>query len=770
MWKVLKKVILLSVLPALFAGMPAEAGGKLAEYGVTLPEAPTAAEQFAARELATYLRRVTGGAIPVDSGAEQVIRLRFDASFAPEEWSICSDGGDVEIIGGRPRGVLYGAYDFLERFAGVRFFAPDCEAVPDNPGAALPDEIDIRRKPAFDLREMYDTHRWHLTAEQLDQLYLFQTRLRGKHLSENPELGFYASYGSPRGAHSIFNYIEDMVESHPEYLSLDKAGSRMISTDNVGPGQVCFSAPEVRRHFIRKLRSYIQSDRAKAKENGSPYPRYYDISVNDNSDSCSCPACVAFAEKNSGTDLAVDFINQIAAAIEAEYPDVAVSTLAYGFCVEPSGAEGIRVADNVVVRVAQLGPEVRTSDTARDTLRALSHPNNRASLTALENWAKQANQLGIWDYWVLFEDGTSPYLMVHNLAENLRTFQTLGVRTLFVETECERCYYRSFHDLRNYCAYKLMDDPSLDVELLAEDFIRNYYGPAAEPMSRYRSYLETRMTEEKEFLGKVYATGRSYLDAQFFIDTEAMLAEAETLTAGQPEFFTRVRIERQPVDYIALKKFNEFADSGYPLSKEQLAERLLDATRRFCEKYYPREADLRTSFMASEIEANLSAPPLPEQFQNKSITDFCFTSPQAGEYVSKVVEPDAAAGVAAVPELRHYTEKELHEKPITFGIYDRDRGETKFSVVVPREETPTDEKYHWYHIGRLKLGKMYFVFAHWTWQVGQRIDGARRAAAPNAWYDVYISIKVQGPAYVPGSTKENAFFVDRVIVEYLGEL
>ena len=49
-------------------------------------------------------------------------------------------------------------------------------------------------------------------------------------------------------------------------------------------------------------------------------------------------------------------------------------------------------------------------------------------------------------------------------------------------------------------------------------------------------------------------------------------------------------------------------------------------------------------------------------------------------------------------------------------------------------------------------------------------DEAYRATSPNASYDVYISIKVQGPSYVPGSTREDAFLVDRVIVEYLGEL
>ena len=35
---------------------------------------------------------------------------------------------------------------------------------------------------------------------------------------------------------------------------------------------------------------------------------------------------------------------------------------------------------------------------------------------------------------------------------------------------------------------------------------------------------------------------------------------------------------------------------------------------------------------------------------------------------------------------------------------------------------------------------------------------------PDAKYNIYISVKLTGPDYVPGSKKENAMYVDRVIV------
>ena len=57
-------------------------------------------------------------------------------------------------------------------------------------------------------------------------------------------------------------------------------GKRIRSTGNSGPGQVCFSSLEVRKHFIRKLREYIKYDRKEAEQKNRHYPVFYDISVN----------------------------------------------------------------------------------------------------------------------------------------------------------------------------------------------------------------------------------------------------------------------------------------------------------------------------------------------------------------------------------------------------------------------------------------------------------------------------------------------------------
>ena len=43
-------------------------------------------------------------------------------------------------------------------------------------------------------------------------------------------------------------------------------------------------------------------------------------------------------------------------------------------------------------------------------------------------------------------------------------------------------------------------------------------------------------------------------------------------------------------------------------------------------------------------------------------------------------------------------------------------------------------------------------------------EEAKLPAVNPTWYDHYISLKVTGPAYVPGSTKENGLWVDRIVL------
>ncbi|MBU0607402.1 MAG: hypothetical protein KKI08_05920, partial [Armatimonadetes bacterium] len=109
-------------------------------YAIIAGANPIPAEQTAARELAEYLEKVTGAEFRTveETAAEKPVRAIYlgwtafaagegidCAKLGAEEWVIKTFGDSLVIAGGRPRGTLYGVYDFLENEAGVRWLDRD---------------------------------------------------------------------------------------------------------------------------------------------------------------------------------------------------------------------------------------------------------------------------------------------------------------------------------------------------------------------------------------------------------------------------------------------------------------------------------------------------------------------------------------------------------------------------------------------------------------------------------------------------------------------
>ncbi len=87
---------------------------------------------FAAGELQRYVEKVTGVELPLaDAANGPAVRLVIEGtSEERDRFRISADGDDLVISGANVRSVLYGVYSFLERFCGVRFYAPDFEVTP----------------------------------------------------------------------------------------------------------------------------------------------------------------------------------------------------------------------------------------------------------------------------------------------------------------------------------------------------------------------------------------------------------------------------------------------------------------------------------------------------------------------------------------------------------------------------------------------------------------------------------------------------------------
>ena len=363
-------------------------------YKIVIPDKKEIQDVFAAEELATYLNKVTKHKFPIIaesdfSGGNAVFvgstkRAEKTGRLAPDEFRIYLDGKNVIIAGSPWRGVLFGVYEFLERFAGVRFFTPECERIPFRKVLTVPDTTDIRHKSAFPYRFIYAGKRKNHTTG-------FFRKMRLSGWSAEKKYGSSARFGTDSHCHTYFKYSKDF----PREISwADSSGVRHI-VDTAFNGSICFSQPEVLRRMAERLKNNIANDRKKAKQLGLPPPEKYSVSQNDCDVACGCTECQKFIRKHGVSGLVIDFSNRLADIVCKDYPDINIIISAYFDSLNPPKT-AIRPHKNITVQVATY------TKTFRDHLRSIHDPVNKEYMALLTAWSKVADSISIWDYWRYF--------------------------------------------------------------------------------------------------------------------------------------------------------------------------------------------------------------------------------------------------------------------------------------------------------------------------------------------------------------------------------
>ena len=239
--------------------LPLGAGGK-AVLGIRTAPGATLAEQTAAQELSTYLGTVIGAVPAVAEEAAgpggpaiYVGATRFAvahgvdcAALGSEEWVIKTVDGSLVLAGGRPRGVLYAVYRFLEDQVGVHWWNPWEESVPATPNLSVGD-LDLRGKPVLAYRDIY------MLYGRDGGRFAARSRLnRDGDVRIGRATVAAATTARPTCTRSTTTCPKQYVGEHPEYFSL--ISSKRMAEQH----QLCLSNPALRDLFV-ELRAYIQS-------------------------------------------------------------------------------------------------------------------------------------------------------------------------------------------------------------------------------------------------------------------------------------------------------------------------------------------------------------------------------------------------------------------------------------------------------------------------------------------------------------------------------
>ena len=507
-------------------------------YSIIIPLEAIPSERYAAEELQRYLERISGVKLPITTDDHPMttreillgdnvhvhrLGLQLDpAKLGPEGFLLRTLQDHLLIIGGRPRGTLYGVYALLEEKLGVRWLTPEVEHVPRTTRVELPFLNEIQ-KPALEYREVF----W--TEMLRDADFAARHRLNGHHYRLTEKHGGRGAVFYPF-VHSFDQLIpRETCEQNPEFWPMVEG--RRVS----GYVQRCLSNPNLVKTAVEQVRRWLEEH---------PEATIIDVSQNDTGNWCQCPECRAFDEaEGSPAASLIRFVNAIAESIEKDHPDVHVETLAYQYSRKPP--KNLRPRRNVIIRLCSI--ECCFSH----PLESCPSKENKLFREDIEEWQAVSPLLYVWDYTTNFAHYIQPFPNLEVLQSNVRFFVKHGVKGLFEQGNYSPGGNGEMAPLRAYVLAKLLWNPDTDVQKHIDDFLEGYYGEAAHAIRAYIKLLHRKVREKNVHLHIYDPPTSPFLDDEFLEEAEKLFDEAQRLADSEEARF-RVQVARLPVWYVKL--------------------------------------------------------------------------------------------------------------------------------------------------------------------------------------------------------------------------
>ena len=503
-------------------------------------------ERYAAQQLKTYLDRITslnfpeggedapGNVIVVGTGplAERLAGPIEPGSLGEEGFIIKSSPGFIVIAGGRPRGTLYGVYEFLERL-GVRFFTPHCEKIPYSYDLSAP-ELDVAQKPTLEYRE----HLYRFYHDYPD--FAVKSRVNGSYCRMSEKQGGFISYAWFVHTFDTIISPEEYFDEHPEYFSFVD-GKRLKECT-----QLCLTNPDVLSIAVEKVKDALRK---------APDARIISVSQNDWDNHCDCDKCSAIDKREgarSGSLIA--FVNAVAEAIEPEFPDVIVDTLAYQH-TRPA-PKSIRPRHNVCVRLCTI------ENCLVHPFEECSHQNREVPLADgslasfakdMDDWSKVCDRLYVWNYVTCFAHYFMPFPNWRAIKRHMGFMLDRNLKGLFQQGNFSRGDGADLNEMRAYVITKLLWNPDADVDALMREFADYFYGAAGRYILDY-VFIQTDMVE-KENIHVCFNDNcdKPYLSDEMLDIYDGLFVKAAKAVEGDAVRSARVFKANMALRYVRLK-------------------------------------------------------------------------------------------------------------------------------------------------------------------------------------------------------------------------
>lgn len=530
------------------------------DYRIVIAANASQPVKRAANELRDHLKQATGADLPIvdargPAGAHEILVGKSGhtetlapglhrRTFGAEEFAIQSVGGHVAIVGGEPRGTLYGAYRFLVEAVGVKWYTPEVTRVPGYETLTV-GPLDTTDAPALEYREPF-------FREAFDPDWSVRNLSNSSHADLTAQHGGKVKYGARAFVHTfdVLVPVAEYFAEHPEYFSLID-GKR---TDD--HTQLCLTNPEVLELAIAGVRKWIRDD---------PEANIFSVSQNDWLNPCQCDSCRAIDERegsHSGTMLW--FVNQVADAIADEAPHVAIDTLAYQYTRKPP--KTIRPRPNVIVRLCSI--ECCFAHSLESEC-----PENKAFVEDVEGWKPICDRLYVWDYVTNFLHYVLPWPNFGVLGPNVRFFARNNVVGLFEQGSYASGGVGELAELRSYVLAKLLWNPDQDEYSLRDEFLDGVYGNVAPLMREYHDLIHEPVKDPSVHMHIFCEHDNGHIPDDVVAKGETLLTQAEA-AAESDEVRKQVEKAHLPIQYVRIRRMEDGPE------RTKLVERFAEVARR----------------------------------------------------------------------------------------------------------------------------------------------------------------------------------------------
>ncbi len=450
------------------------------------------------------LKIATG--VEFSSGEMPRIQLKSGGE-STDDYSIAFEDGNLILSGNIANAVAA----LLEEDLGVRFYSPKT-GMEFPAGKRITSAKIVPRNGLTPFRQRYPYF-----ARTTDPTWAQFNRVRpGK---------FCGNWGT----HS-FQWLmpnEPWFRTHPEFFALHN-GKRIPGGNLSGKGQLCMTNPEMIRQLTANALEKLSKD---------PNCEYLAVSQNDFSIWCSCPACTKlFQAEGSQAGPLLYAVNRVADEIHKTYPKVKIIT--EGYIETRKVPKTIRPSENVLFRMC-------LSDRIGRTQYVPTEQTEEGKY--LVQWAKNVDELFVWDYCVDFADYLPPCPDFPVLDANIdfyRKNKVTGILNLGNFSTSNTAQQQ----MRAWVLAKKMWNPDWKMTDLVKDFNYGHFGAGAGPfMQQYSELLDT---EWRNWYGK--RTSERFVWSKDFLPQASDIFKQALAAADNDEYRGRVEREFIAVEYLRL--------------------------------------------------------------------------------------------------------------------------------------------------------------------------------------------------------------------------